>query len=110
MRQVRKRFGDQVVIIAFPTQEFGLMEHGIEDAHKLKEFAAKHGPTDLVLLQTGRLGDRSGWWAEVVPEWNFRGKWLVDRGGKRTTTETAQLYEDISFLVSKPRPEEAATA
>ena len=100
MRELKKRYLDKLVIVAFPTMEFGRMEHTREDVNLQKEFAVKHGPSDLILLQTKKLTDRPAWWQQVVPEWNFRGKWLIDPHGQRKVTETASIYEDIDTMLT----------
>ena len=36
---------------------------------------------------------------QVKPEWNFRGKWLVDAVGKRMPTRTDRVFQDIDEIL-----------
>ena len=75
----------EVVILAFPTRDF--LSQEFKEPAKVKAFAAKHGPSGMVVLMTKPLASRPGWWSESQPSWNFKGKWLVSPSGERTLVD-----------------------
>lgn len=98
LNELSDKYGKRgLVLLAFPTREFGLQEFATDQ--EVKAFATEHGPHDLVVLRTARLGSRTGWWQQVRPMWNFRGKWLVDKDGNRHATTTETLSSDIERLL-----------
>ena len=68
---------------------------------EVKQFAAKHGPANLVVLATSELAGRPGWFQQSQPNWNFKGKWLVDKTGTQTVTQSSgqALLDEIAAIV-----------
>lgn len=92
---------DQLVLLAFPTQEFGAQE--LKTNKEVQAFAEQYGPPGLVVLETTpTLAQRPGWFHESVPDWNFVGKWLVHPDGHCTLvqdgTETGLISEIGTLL------------
>ena len=84
LRDLHSQF-PEVVILAFPTRDF--LSQEFKEPAKVKAFAAKHGPSGMVVLMTKPLASRPGWWSESQPSWNFKGKWLVSPSGERTLVD-----------------------
>jgi glutathione peroxidase len=88
MKELGERWGDQLVILAFPTREFGAQE--FQKDEQIQNFAnQKEFPG--VLLQLGKVkgSEASEVWqyfkmqtGAADPGWNFSGKFLVDKEGK----------------------------
>lgn len=88
MKQLGERWGDELVILAFPSREFGAQEFPKDD--DIQTFAAQQ-EFPGVLLKLGKvLGpEASEVWhffkiktGAADPNWNFRGKFLVSKEGE----------------------------
>jgi glutathione peroxidase-family protein len=100
-----KRWGDQLEILAFPSQEFGNQEFS-SDAD-IQAFAAKKNFPGTLL----KLGKVKGDAAPEVwkfmkeqtgaadPTWNFKGKFLVSKTGQVSVPKDVEA--DIEVLMNE---------
>ena len=82
--------GDQLVILGFPSREFGAQEY--ETDAEIAEFAtSKNFPSNGILMKLGHVtgpGASEIWkcfmkaTSSKEPAWNFDGKFLVSKAGK----------------------------
>jgi len=91
-KELADEFGDDLVLIAFPTGEFGGQELPTDaDIAKFAYDRVKFPKAPQgVLLTKADLADRASWQAMQseaganAPDWNFQGKFLVSRDGAVT--------------------------
>jgi glutathione peroxidase len=88
MKQLGERWGDQLVILAFPSREFGAQE--FQKDEDIQKFAEQH-EFPGVLLKLGKVKgpEVPEVWqffkmqtAAADPTWNFNGKFLVNKEGQ----------------------------
>lgn len=89
-RALGERWGDDLVILAFPSREFGAQE--FPDNEGVQNFAAEQ-KFPGILMQLGKVNgpDASDIWKLMKsetgapdPTWNFNGKFLISKDGKGT--------------------------
>mmetsp|Transcript_5122 Transcript_5122/g.12256 ORF Transcript_5122/g.12256 Transcript_5122/m.12256 type:complete len:105 (-) Transcript_5122:182-496(-) len=104
MKQLGERWGDDLMILAFPSMEFGGQE--FPDDEDIQAFAEKQGFPGVLLKLGNVLGsDAPKVWKYFMsetgaddPDWNFQGKFLVDKDGKVCVPD--DLESDIAALMS----------
>lgn len=101
------RWGDDLVILGFPSLEFGSQEYA-EDA-KIAEFASSMNFPGI-LMKVGKVkGDAAPEVWKLMktetgakdPTWNFRGKFLVSKTGVVSTTTPGTVENDIEALMKE---------
>jgi glutathione peroxidase-family protein len=88
MKELGERWGDQLVILAFPTREFGAQE--FQKDEEIQKFAEEKEFPGVLLKLGNVLGpEASQIWqfmkmqtGAADPNWNFKGKFLVSKDGK----------------------------
>jgi len=92
LEELSKRYKDQLVVIGFPSNDFGAQEPGNNE--EIKNFCeSKYNVTFLLMEKSSVKGgqknavykwltekNRNGW-NEVEPSWNFN-KYLIDESGR----------------------------
>ena len=86
-KRLGERWGDDLVILGFPTLDFGGQEYRSDQ--EIRKFAEKQGfPGTLMKLGNIIGDDAPEVWKYLKsttgakdPTWNFRGKFLVDKEG-----------------------------
>ena len=104
MKSLGETYGDKLVILAFPSQEFGWQE--FSDDADIAEFAASKGFPGILMKLGNVTGDKApDVWkfmqAETGasdPTWNFKGKFLVSKDGKVSVPTNVEA--DIASLMS----------
>ena len=104
-KQLGDRWGDDLVIMAFPSREFGSQEFDSDE--KIREFAEGKGfPGLLMKLGKVRGDDAPEVWKHMKeasgasdPTWNFNGKFLVSKDGKVSVPDSVE--EDIEALMKE---------
>ena len=100
-----ERWGDKLVIMAFPSREFG--EQEFNDDAKISEFANQKNFPGVLMKLGNILGDgapdvwkffKSETGAED-PTWNFKGKFLVSKTG--SVSVPTNLERDIEALMEE---------
>lgn len=106
---------DQLVILAFPSREFGFQEFKEND--KIRDFAAsKNFPKNDVgvLMELGSVKGKKApeLWAfmrdevgDGNPSWNFSAKYLVDKNGKVSIPE-GDVADAIEALMEEGKGNE----
>ena len=100
-----RRWGDDLVIMAFPSREFGQQEFA--DDAKIRQFAAsKNFPGILMKLGCVLGSDAPDVWKYMKeetgaadPTWNFDGKFLVSKSG--VVSVPSNVERDIEALMSE---------
>lgn len=100
-----ERWGDDLVIMAFPSREFGQQEYADDD--KICEFAAtKNFPGILMKLGNVTGSNAPDVWKFMKeetgvadPTWNFKGKFLVSKSG--TVSVPSNVERDIEALMAE---------
>jgi len=104
-KQLGERWGDKLVIIAFPSNEFGSQEY--KSDKEIEAFAISKGFPG-VLMQLGNVLGNSApeVWKYMKaesrasdPTWNFDGKFLVSKTGKIYVPTNVE--KDIATLISE---------
>lgn len=98
-----ERWGDQLVILAFPTREFGGQEYSTDE--EVQQFAEKKQfPGTLMKLGKIKGDEAPEVWklfkaqtGASDPKWNFRAKFLVSKEGEVSVPKN--LEEDIAALM-----------
>jgi len=100
-----KRFGDELVILGFPSREFGWQEFKNND--EIADFAkSKNFPG--IMMQLGKIKGKNApeLWkffkdetGAPNPNWNFKGKFLVSKSG--SVFVPTDLEADIEGLVEE---------
>ena len=105
MEKLGKRWGDQLVIMAFPSREYMWQEYSTDE--EIQEFA-KSKKFPGILMQLGSVkGDTAPEvWKHMRditgsgdPSWNFKGKYLVSRTGEISVP--TDLEADIAKLIEE---------
>lgn len=104
MKQLGERWGEDLVILAFPSREFGKQE--FEKDEDIQKFVAERGFPGVLM----KLGKVKGMEAPEVwrymksvtksrdPLWNFRAKYLVSKEGN-VSTPKGKLEDSIAALM-----------
>mmetsp|Transcript_15543 Transcript_15543/g.38347 ORF Transcript_15543/g.38347 Transcript_15543/m.38347 type:complete len:105 (+) Transcript_15543:280-594(+) len=104
MKQLGERWGNDLIILAFPSREFGKQE--FEKDEDIQKFVAEKGFPGVLL----KLGKVKGPEAPEVwrymksitgaknPMWNFKAKYLVSRDGT-VSTPKGKLEDAIAALM-----------
>ena len=105
--ELDKKYGDQLVIIGFPTREYAFQEYKTDEA--IAEFAkSKNFPG--IMMQLGKIkGNKAPeLWQHLReetgaknPKWNFQGKFLVSKTGDISHTNDKDIDADIERLVNE---------
>lgn len=114
LEELHRRLGDKVVVIGFPSNEFGAQEPGTDE--EIAAFCeSTYGVTFLLARKTMVLGDDRHpvyrWladktlngWNEQAPKWNFF-KYLIDRKGELLgvfPSKTGPLSKDITGRITE---------
>ena len=101
------KFGDDLAILAFPSQEFGGQEFGSDE--EIVAFAAKKNfPSNGVVMKLGSVvGDTAPELWKFMrdstgagdPGWNFDSKYLVSKSGEVSVPKDVEA--DIENLLSE---------
>lgn len=93
LKELRDTYGDQVVLLCFPTRDY--MGQEFKTGAEVKAFALQRVPEGLTILEVAPLKERKGW-VFPIPNWNFSGKYLVGAGG---IMETSDPKGDIAKML-----------
>jgi glutathione peroxidase len=102
-----KRWGDDLVILGFPSLEFGRQEY--DDDAKVAEFArSQKFPGILMKIGSVKGKNAPEVWKYMKaesgakdPTWNFNGKFLVSKTGIVSKTTPGTLESDIDALMNE---------
>jgi len=102
-KQLDERWGDNLVIMAFPSREFGSQEY--DNDEKIQKFAAGKGFPGVLAKLGNVLGDEAPEvWKHMKeesgasdPTWNFNGKFLVSKTGVVSVPKNVE--KDIEALM-----------
>ncbi len=103
MKSLGETYGDKLVILAFPSRQFGFQE--FSDDATIAEFASSKGFPGILLKLGNITGDKApDVWKFMKaktgapdPTWNFKGKFLVSKDG--TVSVPTNLEADIASLM-----------
>ena len=104
-KQLGDRWGDKLVIMAFPSREFGSQEYPTDE--QVQEFAAKKEFPGVLMKLGNVLGDDApDVWKHMKaetgapdPTWNFNGKFLVSKAGAVSVPNDVE--KDIESLMNE---------
>ena len=105
MEKLGDRWGSDLVILGFPTREFGAQEY--DDDAKIAQFAASQNFPGI-LMKLGKIKGKDApevwkFFKEQTgakdPTWNFRGKFLVSKTGEVSVPKNVEA--DIEALMSE---------
>lgn len=104
--ELGKRWGDDLVIMAFPSREFGAQEFQTDE--EIQAFAkSKNFPGILMKLGNILGDDAPAVWkyfkeetGAADPGWNFRGKFLVSKSGVVSVPE-GNIEAEIEALMKE---------
>ena len=111
LEELSKQYKDQLVVIGFPSNDFGAQEPGSNE--EIKNFCeVNYGVTFLLMEKSSVKGgqkssvfkwltekNRNGW-NEVEPSWNFN-KYLIDEQGRLIAHFPSKITPMSSEIVSK---------
>ncbi len=110
LQKLHEKYGDKVVILGFPANNFGGQEPGTNE--DIKEFCSKnYGVTFQMFEKVSVLGndacDLYKWlsnkdlngWNDQAPEWNFN-KYLINEKGELEKYFSSKVKPDGSEIVN----------